>query len=240
MRTRLLPALRGFPSLNQATPGTGLPLVRQRRISLCFLLTVTDSSNPNATGGRARIFNRKPRRKNFINLIYKEISLIIVKRMLNCLFNDEKSDNDRQNGWLQPSNDLRLWSTFPSNKVNISIRGRERKKKRKKNHEKSRHLRTRLRQKIGQPTRSAHTNVVRDGSTFGMCQFWTVKRQRDLIACQQPSCFYSKKNVLLLLLLLQWKVKTRQRCEMACVETWISAIVFIFLRIQTSSWSSSW
>lgn len=53
MRTRLLAAFNGLPSLYQTTPGTGLPLVRQRRMSLCCFLTVTESSSPYATGDRA-------------------------------------------------------------------------------------------------------------------------------------------------------------------------------------------
>ena len=55
MRIRLLlPAVgNGLPSLYHTTAGTGLPLVRQRRIRRCDFFTVTDSSSPNAAGALA-------------------------------------------------------------------------------------------------------------------------------------------------------------------------------------------
>lgn len=63
MRTRLLAAFNGLPSLYQSTAGTGLPLVRQRRINLCCFFTVTDSSSPYATGDRAVKTNEKEGKK---------------------------------------------------------------------------------------------------------------------------------------------------------------------------------
>lgn len=63
MRTRLLAAFNGLPSLYQTTAGTGLPLVRQRSTSLCCFFTVTDSSSPYATGDRA-VQKKKRKKKN--------------------------------------------------------------------------------------------------------------------------------------------------------------------------------
>lgn len=69
MRTRLLlPAVgNGLPSLYQTTAGTGLPLVRQRRIRRCDFFTVTDSSSPNAAGALAATRDNKAKRLAIIH-----------------------------------------------------------------------------------------------------------------------------------------------------------------------------